>query len=517
MRQERIETCGDESDKLYYHVFQFLPLAYILTWGVWVLFRRGSLSRSGSYTNEADIPPPDDGSHQVTTNPITSDRDRSHKASFDPISGVPRFPHRGSLVDPGMRPSQGPVAEVSSEEELDETDTHRAFVPVDARPRCLRGFWFKAFCMVVHLSEAATSAVAFAFFTDDSNAVLLSVSLVIEVFLWLWAAGVLSVSPAEQHCTLPLFWALMLNTNLMRVCEISAYGLSDPFGELLLSKIVLNGILVLSTWRVYLGLIVAPLLALVVLAQFSVRGFQMLCARCCKSSQASTEQESVRSSLQPWNPRDNMLEEPLLPNDETIPADETMVEVVIYELWPSNVPCYIGKYLGAYHTGIAADVDHRAGPLEYTFEVPDGVKPRRRGRRPVYVQGDGKTYFPVGRCKKATFKQAVAKLRESQRFSEGESYRILTNNCHAFCDELLDLLGPTVTGRVPFYARFLDDMLGFLIPGGTLQGIENFLEDLGEDEEQCDRRCLLFSILGCLACILIISVPAAVLAHLSLA
>ena len=97
-----------------------------------------------------------------------------------------------------------------------------------------------------------------------------------------------------------------------------------------------------------------------------------------------------------------------------------MVEVVVYELWPSHMPCYIGSMLGAYHTGIAADVGHELGPLEYTFEVPDGIKPRRRGRKPIYVQGEAKRFIPVGKCKKEAFKDAIVALRDNNRFDDGE-------------------------------------------------------------------------------------------------
>jgi len=51
------------------------------------------------------------------------------------------------------------------------------------------------------------------------------------------------------------------------------------------------------------------------------------------------------------------------------------------------------------------------------------------------------------------------------------------------------MLGPDVTGRVPVYARFLDDMFSFFIPGGTLHGLESSLELLGdEDADPCSQR-----------------------------
>lgn len=76
--------------------------------------------------------------------------------------------------------------------------------------------------------------------------------------MWLWAVAILAVSAAEHYCSLPLFWSLMLNANLLRVCEISLYGLGDPFGVLILTKLALNGFLVLTSWRVYIGVFVAP-------------------------------------------------------------------------------------------------------------------------------------------------------------------------------------------------------------------------------------------------------------------
>ena len=188
----------------------------------------------------------------------------------------------------------------------------------------------------------------------------------------------------------------------------------------------------------------------------------------------------------------------------------------MYDLWPSRMPCYIGSFLGAYHTGIAADVGHHLGPLEYTFEVPDGIKPRRRGRRPIYVQGDTKRFIPVGRCKKEVFKDAIMTLRDDPRFDDGERYRIMSNNCHTFCDELLGMLGPGITGRVPVYASFLDDMFSFFVPGGTLRGLEACLDVLGdEDAEPCSQRCMMWTVVGCVSCILSVSMPALVAYHLS--
>lgn len=335
--------------------------------------------------------------------------------------------------------------------------------------------------------------------------------------MWLWAAAVLLISPAEHYCTLPLFWALMLNANLVRECEINAYGIQHPQGAIILTKMLINSILVLSTWRVYLGLFAAPVIVLALFFQVLIRCVQRLCVRCCglemrRGREPQVQDELMRTGSGQYMPAaQEDWQEPLLHAD--LAPDETVVEVVVYELWPSYMPCYIGRYLGAYHTGIAADIGHHRGPLEYTFEIPDGVKPRQRGRRPIYVQGDARVFIPVGRCKKDDFKAAIVSLRNGVRFGEGENYKILTNNCHTFCDELLDMLGPGVEGRVPLYARFLDDMLGFFIPGGstggTLQGIENFLELLGEEDENnsCDRQCCIWTLIGCLLCLLSLSVP----------
>jgi len=342
---------------------------------------------------------------------------------------------------------------------------------------------------------------------------LLLVSMILEAAMWLWAAGVLLVSPAEHYCTIPLFWSLMLNSNLLRVCEVSVYGLSDPFGVLIASKIALNLVLVLTTWRVYVGLVIAPIVICVVAVQSIVRCLQSLRRWLCKPTSTNFPRDPEVRDVASQNGGHENLQAPLLQNED-VPADETVVEVVVYELWPSHMPCYLGRFLGAYHTGVSADIGHTSGPLEYTFEVPDGVKPRRRGRRPMYVQGDERLFIKVGQCKKADFKKAIGTLRASPRFAVGENYKILSNNCHTFCDDLLGLLGPQVTGRVPRYARFLDDLFSFFVPGGTLQSLEVFLEVLGDDDNVCDRRCFVWTALGCALCLLSCSVPAIVAYHI---
>ena len=54
---------------------------------------------------------------------------------------------------------------------------------------------------------------------------------------------------------------------------------------------------------------------------------------------------------------------------------------MIYDLWPSWLPLYVGRYMGAYHTGISAynKPNSDVGPLEYTFECPHGVVARKKG------------------------------------------------------------------------------------------------------------------------------------------
>ena len=43
-------------------------------------------------------------------------------------------------------------------------------------------------------------------------------------------------------------------------------------------------------------------------------------------------------------------------NEEELLDDaETVVELFVYDLWPSWLPVYVGCYLGAYQTGIAAN------------------------------------------------------------------------------------------------------------------------------------------------------------------
>jgi len=242
------QRCDSDSDTLYYHVFQFLPFAYILTWGAWVLYRKLSAAS-------------------------ISERDRLSETTINPLRGDDS--NRATITEyPGTVEVQAP-----GEEELDEECGKPRSFPVDARPRCLRGFWFKAFCMLIQISEAAASVIGFTYFSSQAD--LVSMSLILEAVMWLWAVGVLYVAPAEQHCTLPLFWALMLNTNLMRVCQITAFGLDDPVGVIILVKILLNFVLVLGTWRVYLGLVVAPILIVCLTCQMLVRCLQAVYAKCC--------------------------------------------------------------------------------------------------------------------------------------------------------------------------------------------------------------------------------------------
>eukprot|EP00657_Telonema_sp_P-1_P001957 TRINITY_DN14752_c0_g1_i2.p1 TRINITY_DN14752_c0_g1~~TRINITY_DN14752_c0_g1_i2.p1 ORF type:complete len:170 (+),score=55.71 TRINITY_DN14752_c0_g1_i2:115-624(+) len=133
-----------------------------------------------------------------------------------------------------------------------------------------------------------------------------------------------------------------------------------------------------------------------------------------------------------------------------------------------------GKYLGAYHTGIAANNKaHLTSALEYTFECPYGVVARKRGKRPSYVQGENCTALYLGKTSKSLFNKKIELLRESERFSKGERYGILSNNCHDFCNELIEELGLEV--KVPMYAQSLDRLVGFFVPGGSLQALERFI------------------------------------------
>jgi len=196
-------------------------------------------------------------------------------------------------------------------------------------------------------------------------------------------------------------------------------------------------------------------------------------------------------------------------NEEEGLADgETIVELLVYELWPSFLPVYVGRYLGAYHTGIAANnKDHAAGPLEYTFECPHGIVARKRGRKPSYVQGANCHAIYLGKAPKALFNEKIDMLRKSERFSKGEKYGILSNNCHDFCNQLIEELALPV--KVPMYAQSLDKMVGFFLPGGSVQTLEQFIIAV---EGPCEGNMIGRLITGVVIFVLCIVLPATIVA-----
>ena len=67
---------------------------------------------------------------------------------------------------------------------------------------------------------------------------------------------------------------------------------------------------------------------------------------------------------------------------------ETSVELLIYELWPSFLPVYVGRYLGAYHTGISANnKDHAVSMLhgELRLLLTTAVDRQARSSIPLSV------------------------------------------------------------------------------------------------------------------------------------
>ena len=116
----------------------------------------------------------------------------------------------------------------------------------------------------------------------------------------------------------------------------------------IIAKIVVNLILVILTWRVFIGVLIIPIVVAIVSVQVCIRGCQRLCRRCCPPSDALTETQEVTQDMSLFCVSS---EEHLLGANTQLADDETIVEVVIYELWPSSMPCYIGTWLGACRQG----------------------------------------------------------------------------------------------------------------------------------------------------------------------
>jgi len=318
--------------------------------------------------------------------------------------------------------------------------------------------------------------------------------------VWTWATVILLIAPASASCSVPIFWTLAFYAQVvagwssgcsfwnqehtgLKVCEATT-----TFSNILL--------LVLS-WRQFAGLTLMPLLLLSVLCQACIGLVQMVQRRC---SGERIDEDTLATST---------FSAPLMASEEIVLADgETVVELMIYDLWPSWLPLYVGGgYMGAYHTGIAAHnkPGSSIGPLEYTFECPHGVVARKRGKKPSYVQGENCRALYLGKCSVDAFNDCIALLRESERYSDGEQYGILSNNCHDFCVTLIETLNLEVP--VPMYAQSLDKMVAFFVPGGSLQTLEKFFVSL---EGPCESSSVAKLILGSLGFVFCIVVPAAI-------
>eukprot|EP00657_Telonema_sp_P-1_P005668 TRINITY_DN23211_c0_g1_i1.p1 TRINITY_DN23211_c0_g1~~TRINITY_DN23211_c0_g1_i1.p1 ORF type:complete len:291 (+),score=46.45 TRINITY_DN23211_c0_g1_i1:191-1063(+) len=171
--------------------------------------------------------------------------------------------------------------------------------------------------------------------------------LVLQSFVWGWCTFVLYLAPASASCTVPIFWTLMLYAHFGSFASGCGFG-SDVSNDarikaLEMVNLVLVCLLVLLSWRNALGLTLLPILLFIILCQTTVVLFNKLRQSCCNPEE-HTETKSEGYSA------------PLIQNEEQALDDgETIVELLIYDLWPSRLPVYIGKFLGAYHTGLSAN------------------------------------------------------------------------------------------------------------------------------------------------------------------
>eukprot|EP00658_Telonema_sp_P-2_P028567 TRINITY_DN21870_c0_g1_i13.p1 TRINITY_DN21870_c0_g1~~TRINITY_DN21870_c0_g1_i13.p1 ORF type:complete len:494 (-),score=72.13 TRINITY_DN21870_c0_g1_i13:217-1698(-) len=320
---------------------------------------------------------------------------------------------------------------------------------------------------------------------------------VITGLVWLWSTVVLYLAPASASCSVPIFWTLMFYAQIGAYVSGCGYGSDmdqDQFVRVMeLFILAALGLLIVFSWRQFLGLNFVPVLIMIFLGQCSIALFRKIRRQCGESPAEKAK----------------AYEAPLMQNeDEVVDDGETVVELLIYDLWPSFLPLYIGKFLGAYHTGIAANNKSvLSGPLEYTFECPHGVVARKRGKKPSYVQGSNCKALYLGKVAKQLFNDKIALLRDSRRFGRGENYGILSNNCHDFCNQLIEELGLSV--KVPLYAESLDKLVGVFVPGGSLQTIEKFIVAL---EDGCESRTIVLLVVGLSLFAFCVVVPAVVVA-----
>jgi len=330
---------------------------------------------------------------------------------------------------------------------------------------------------------------------DSTDSTYSGTILIVSSVVWAWATVVLLIAPASASCSVPIFWALAFYaevvTGWLSGCAFwdqHHRGLQVTEAGSTFSMLVL----VLLSWRQFAGLTLLPVLLMLLVCQAFIGLVQMISRRC-----PSSEPEAGASQLGKYA-------EPLMQSEDTVLADgETVVELMIYDLWPSWLPLYVGRYMGAYHTGIAAynKPGSDVGPLEYTFECPHGVVARKKGKRPSYVQGDNCTTLHLGKCSVDLFNDCITMLRASERYSDGGRYGILSNNCHDFCVTLIQELDLPV--QVPMYAQSLDKVVAFFVPGGSLQTLEKFFVQLEGPCESSTIAKLVLCSLGFAFCIVV--------------
>jgi len=346
--------CNDLSGKAFIHVMIWFPVAYILVWGLLMLHRRirKYKSQQVELLESLDCAPAEDEClPRYTDTPFVD----------TPLVEESPEVSRGSLALPAKHtaPCLGPRANQATVIAL------HCVITVC----CLAGG-----IQVLSLGEQSAMYV--------SNKDYTGTLLIVMAVVWTWATVILLIAPASASCSVPIFWTLAFYAQVvagwssgcsfwnqehtgLKVCEATT-----TFSNILL--------LVLS-WRQFAGLTLMPLLLLSVLCQACIGLVQMVQRRC---SGERIDEDTLATST---------FSAPLMASEEIVLADgETVVELMIYDLWPSWLPLYVGGYMGAYHTGIAAHnkPGSSIGPLEYTFECPHGVVARKRGKKPSYVQGE---------------------------------------------------------------------------------------------------------------------------------
>lgn len=459
--------CSGDNTDTFLHVLIWFPIAYILAWGLIVMHRRVQKRRQhaeeiGSSIDEFSAP-----LHRFTTGPFLDQPEK------------PENPE-------DLMPSR-----------LSMPDVHTSY--------CLGPKTYQFAVLALQLVASLVSFTTGVLVLRDrpsqfDSPEYVGVIQLLMGFVWAWCTAVLYIAPASASCSVPIFWTLVFYAHFGSF--VSGCGMSSSLSheetikvlEMISLGVVV--VLVLLSWRNFLGINFIPVLLLIVL-------FQLLYSfvRRCYHKHCSDDQSSY--------PIPEGYTAPLIQNEEELLDDsETTVELLVYDLWPSWLPVYVGSYLGAYHTGIAANNKNaRTGPLEYTFECPHGVVARKRGKKPSYVQGTNCVAIYLGKAPKALFNQKIARLRESERFSQGDRYGILSNNCHDFCNQLIQELELTV--QVPTYAQFLDQLVGFFVPGGSLQSLERFIISL---EGPCETRTIWTLAVGVGLFLFCVVVPATIVA-----